>query len=74
MKNLLNLGKALDKAEQKQVFGGGKAYITHASNEGSGSGCSYEHHDVCANGSPCDSGDFNACGPYDGCGHWVMVC
>ncbi|MBC2846536.1 hypothetical protein [Winogradskyella flava] len=28
MKNLLNLGKALNKAEQKQVFGGGGARLT----------------------------------------------
>jgi len=26
MKNLLNLGKALNKADQKQIFGGGDGY------------------------------------------------
>jgi len=40
MKNLLNLGKALNKAEQKAVFGGGKAYLTHARDEDE---CTYDY-------------------------------
>ncbi|WP_282044187.1 hypothetical protein [Winogradskyella flava] len=78
MKNLLNLGKALNKAEQKQVFGGTRHYLTHAGDE-SGGGCSYEHHDVCTDGTSCDPFDFDACrdpftGASAGCGHWVKVC
>ena len=70
MKNLLKLGKALNKAEQKNVFGGTEP-LRNARNEGSGSGCSYDHRDVCLDGSPCSPGDF--CSGH-GCGHWVMVC
>jgi len=34
MKNLLNLGNALSKVEQKNVLGGGGARITHFPGEG----------------------------------------
>ena len=71
MKNLLNLGKALNKAEQKNVFGGTEPLRREGDNED----CNYEHHDVCSDGSPCDPWDSNSCGAMSsGCGHWVVVC
>ncbi|MDG5492532.1 hypothetical protein [Psychroserpens sp. SPM9] len=73
MKNLLNLGTALNKAEQKVVFGGNPP--NRLKHEGDDGGCSYEHRDVCTNGTPCDPFDPDSCGVMSaGCGHWVMVC
>ncbi|WP_299115451.1 hypothetical protein [uncultured Winogradskyella sp.] len=71
MKNLLNLGKALNKAEQKQVIGG--ASFTHECGDVFSGPCCFDVMEYFPNqnagGDECEVGSSN-------CGVWgkVKVC
>ncbi|WP_075343286.1 hypothetical protein [Tenacibaculum agarivorans] len=63
-KTILNLGKALDKAAQKAVHGGGKFFRCKTNSDC----CNYQHNSsygyLCYNGScaPGIFGDVHPCG------------